>query len=406
LWILSWLAKVTLERYRPRVVAITGSVGKTTAKEMTAWVLASKFRVGKNSDNINTEWGITATIIDPSFTPQMTSDGWAKITLFKVFELLGIGLKNILAQSFHQYPDVLVLELAVEKPGDMRWFTRWLRYDVAVITSIGHVHQEFFESYEHLRQEKLALMDGLKYNGLLVVNENLKADIKERQNLRTLFFAKPEYQYNHGKSVYSFVTQGGLIEVVSGQTRPIALSAPVAAIVALEFGLDSVEIKEKIASFKPLKKRFDIHNCKRGIILINDAYNANPDSMKVAILGLQDIAGSKRKVAILGEMRELGDISRDAHLELGRWLVDKVDFLVAVGESGRLIAKGAQNHGLTENNIKVLSWPSEKEITEGVFGPIDDFYSLLQDNDVVLVKSSKTIGLSKLAESLEQKLSS
>lgn len=404
LWILSLLARITLERYHPRIIAITGSVGKTTVKEMTAHLLGDKFRVGKNLNNINTEWGITATIIDPDFVPLMTSDGWAKITLSASFKLIGIGVKHIFSQS-HKYPDVLVLELAVEKPGDMIWFNRWLKYDVAIIISIGHVHQEFFTSHKHLQQEKLALINGLKHKGLLIINENLKDDVEDRRPSRTLFFAKPKYQYSDGKAIYSFETQAGEINIVSNQTRPIALSAPVAAMVAIEFGLNNSEIKDKTVSFKPLKKRFDIHSCNRGITLIDDAYNANPDSMKVAILGLGDVAGSKRKVAILGEMRELGDFSRDAHLELGGWLADKIDLLIVVGDRGELIARGAKNHGLDEAKIKILSWPSEGEIANGVIGEIGDFYSLLIDNDVVLVKSSKTIGLSKLAESLLIQLS-
>jgi len=400
LWILSLLAKATLEQYRPRIVAITGSVGKTTAKEMTAWVLSSNFRVGKNPDNANTEWGVVATIINPDFTPTIVDDGRAKITARQALELIGTGFKNMVFQTI-SYPQVLVLELAADRPGDITWFNRLMRYDVVVVTNVGQVHLEFYDDQAHLRNEKLSLIKGLRKDGLLIINENLRRYIPTGGSFRQQTFAEPAYDFENGQARYSFTTDAGEVRISNRHTRAMALSAPIAAQIALELGINLTAISNKISNFKSLRGRFNVDRLKRGIILINDAYNANPDSVRVALLGLQDIAKGvdelssakprRRRVAILGGMRELGEAYEQAHHEIGRFASDKADLFILIGEEGRLMADT-----IVGNAAKVIQ-------TENITA--DEILKHLRDNDIVLIKASKAIGLDKLAEDLKNKLS-
>ncbi|MFH0905151.1 MAG: UDP-N-acetylmuramoyl-tripeptide--D-alanyl-D-alanine ligase [bacterium] len=413
LGLLARLACQVARRGRIKLVGITGSVGKTTAKEAIAQVLGGVFRVAKTPKNANTEWGVMAVVINPGFRPVFTADGRAKITFGMALGLIARGLWQLVCP--HRREDVLVLELAADRPGDIKFFNQFLAYDVVAITNIGQVHLEFYDNWEQLRDEKLSLIDGVKSGGLVIVNQQLRQYVDtERLNYRLLrcqTFGQTDadmigrdFELSEGTASYTIATPAGDIRIVAPHNRQMWLAAPIAALVGIEFGLHLDQITKRLTSWVVPEGRFAVQPLARGVVLINDAYNANPDSMRVALQGLQDIAaGRGRRVAILGGMRELGSAHEAAHLELGRSVPHLADVLIAVGQEGELISEGAKLAGMPSERIYEIGWPATATSVEAA-ARADDFYGLLQDNDTVLVKASNAIGLSGVAEALKQRL--
>ncbi len=403
------LARMILWKYRPRVVGITGSVGKTTAKEAVYEALKGSFDVEHSRKNANTEWGVTASIIDPGFETTETASGKGAISALQMFVIL---IKGVWRSVFYtKYPEILVLELAADKPGDIHFFNQFLQYDVAVITGIGQVHLEFYENQEQLTQEKLALVSELKPGGLVVIDGDgpLTQDFIKETSVRKVtfgwresnnYFAKP-LGTSGATSKFLLKCQDREVEADFRSGRPTVLAVLIALAVGREFGLDCETLMGRLVKFTPPPGRFEIEHLKRGITLINDAYNANPDSMKLALISLQDIAGSegeqspakpkRRRVAILGGMKELGSAHLLAHQEIGRFARDKADILIFIGGDGKIMADAAK-----DGAAQVLHFdePNEGEI-----------FHLLQDNDTVLVKASRVIGLDGLVSALKSKLS-
>ena len=403
LLVLKWLARAVIARYRPKIVAITGSVGKTTTKELVAWVLSGQFRVAKTPLNANTAWGVMPVIIEPEFLPTKTTDGWVKVSLWQYLGLLISALDKLIFAR--EYPQILVLELAADRPGvGISEFNRLMKYDVGIITVIGHVHVEFYKTPEALRDEKLSVVGNLVEDGTAIVGANLRELVSERLPVGSRLITVGEngavrlanFQFGQG---YAVTVGSRAITVRSAVSRAVALAAPFAVAAANTLGMDWPIIAERLATFVPPSGRFEVYKLDRGISLINDAYNANPESMTVALQGLADLAASlgpgHRRVAILGQMRELGVTHEANHAKIGQLVPGFADLLVAVGEGGKLIANSAKAAGMSDSAIIYLDWPA---------APASDFLAHLVDNDVVLVKASKSIGLSELANQLKAAL--
>jgi len=405
------LARAILRKYRPRVIGVTGSTGKTTAKEAIWLVLQGSFRTAKSQSNANTEWGITATVIDPAIKFTTTTDGRAKITFGHYCRLVIEGIRKLVGTA--TYPEFLVLELAADRPGDIKFFNRFLKYDVVVITGIGQVHLEYYRDQDQLTAEKLALVDGLKPSGLVVVNGDnpLIRPFIQSTPLRKVAFGWEDYDDYIARMVG--VTETGIEVALRGPRgeqiiqfpfgRQLVWAALIALAVGEEFGLSPVIVGDRLSQMQSPRGRFEIWQLRRGITIISDAYNANPDSMKMALTSLQDIASvsggqspakpQRRRVAVLGGMRELGSAHDSAHREVGRFLRDKVDLLIAVGKDGALMAESAQTAGFTQ--AKIILVPDIGQV---------DFSKFLQDNDAVLVKASRSFGLDRVAQLIKQRI--
>ncbi|AKM84611.1 MAG: UDP-N-acetylmuramoylalanyl-D-glutamyl-2,6-diaminopimelate--D-alanyl-D-alanyl ligase, UDP-N-acetylmuramoyl-tripeptide--D-alanyl-D-alanine ligase [candidate division Kazan bacterium GW2011_GWA1_50_15] len=399
------LSRRILAKYQPRIIGVTGSVGKTTTKEAIYTALRGSFRVARSLKDANTEWGVTATIIDQEFYPVgRDSIGRAKLSVGELIGLLYRGCKRLLVKG--DYPEILILELAAEQAGDIKFFNQFLQYDIAVITNIGQVHLEFYRDQTELTAEKLSIADGLKPSGLMVLNgdnELLTEFITTTRLRRTTFGWDEANQYNiHLRDIgvdglrYEVNTPDGGVEVVLGFGRQLVDAAAVAVAVGRELGIPLAQLGQRLTGLASPAGRFEMWQLRRGITLVNDAYNANPDSMKSALTSLQDIASvsppgaTRRRVAILGGMRELGLAHETAHLDVGRFLRDKVDLLVAVGADGGLMADAA---GLSADQVVQVDDPSQV-----------DFSKFLQDNDAVLVKASRSFGLDVVAQAIRQRI--
>lgn len=397
--LLAWLAKLVAAKYKVKIVAVTGSVGKTTAKEAIFSVLKQAYFTSRSLYNTNTEWGIAASVIQPNFEPTWTANGKARITLAQFMGLVWEAKMKLVFKR--PYPEVLILELAADKPNDIRWFNKWFDYDVAVITVIGNTHLDYYRDQAQLTAEKLAIADGLVPTGLVVINGDCEhcQDFIKGYSKRLVTFGESTANQCSASAVgageYRLRCVGRDLAVQLPVGRQWVPAALMAVAVANEFGLNDDQIAAGLNELVPVDGRFQIHKTAN-FTIIDDTYNAAPESMRSALNSLVDVA-QYRRVAILGEMRELGTVSDEKHRALGELVVKTCDVLIAMGEKGKLIAEGAKQAGMKADNIIELPWiPATSDADETV----SQILPILQDDDTVLVKASRTIYLDRLVKKL------
>lgn len=396
--ILKWLAQATIAKYHPRVIAITGSVGKTSAKEAVYAALKDGARTRRSRGNFNNELGAPLAILGD----------WAKITGL----LFWLG---VIAQGFWrllwrvQYPEILVLEYGVQKPGDMKYLLEIAKPEIGVVTAVGEtpVHAEFFKDAAELAREKARLPEAVFASGTAILNaddknvlameERLRARVllvgtKANADVRVMSVVNQELEDGRPVGVtFKLEYRGNVVPVrligVLGKSHAFAGAFGVAA--GLAAGGNLLRL---VASFEknyvPAKHRMTIVQGKGGVNIVDDAYNASPLSMKAALEAVKSLKKSKRVVGILGDMLELGKDSEKAHAEVGEYAGKVLDVLMTVGERARAIAK---NSGLPEKNV--LSVATAKDA-------IPAMKSLLKSGDLVLIKASRGIGLDVVVDVL------
>lgn len=387
-FILKSLAKAVIKKYQPKVIAITGSVGKTSTKEAIFAVLQDKFITRAPAKNFNNEIGTPLTILGQKKSPAKNILAWLWIFVVSL-KLLIIRDKN--------YPEVLVLEMGADKPGDIKYLTSIAKPDISVITAIGASHIEFFRSIANIVKEKSSILDRLDKDGLAVINNddaNLQKLISEYKN-KIYTFGKKEgssvkisdihiskKDNNYGTS-FKLIYQGAEVPMflpyVLGWQHSYAAAS--AAAVALYLGINLVDVGKKLLKYKPARGRTNLIRGIKNTWIIDDSYNASPQSAKAALDLLADMPIVGHKIAVLGDMLELGALTEEAHQEVGRELVRLgIDYLFVVGERSRDIARGAKEAGMDEDNI--YHFPYTKEA--GIF-----LQERLKENDVILVKGSR-----------------
>ena len=366
---LKLLAKMILAKYKPTVVGVTGSVGKTGTKEAVSAVLSSKYELRKSLKNYNNELGVPLTIIGAK-APGRSLIGWCRVFL-KAVGLLLIKRKD--------YPEVLVLEMAVDKPGDMKYLTDTVKCDVGVVTAVDVAHLEFFNSLNNIQKEKGVLIEELKRKGWAVLNYDdersreltkksaakvmtygfhEKADIKA-QNVLFNFESDKKATDLRGLS-FKLNYQGSVVPVrlpdVIGY--PVVYSALAAVAVGLSFDMNLVDISGALKDFEAPAGRMRLLSGNKDTTIIDDSYNSSPRSAKAALDFVKKVpmTSGARKFAVLGDMLELGNYTEEGHKEVGRYLVKSgINKLIVVGERARNIANGAKEAGMNSNNIYEFS---------------------------------------------------
>ena len=395
-------AQLVLKKYKPKVVAITGSVGKTSTKDAIYTALSSAFFVRKSEKSFNSEIGVPLTILG---CPNAWGSpiNWAK----NIFTGLGIILLK------NHYPKWLVLEVGADAPGDIKKIACWLKPDVVVLTKFASVpvHVEFFESPEALINEKKKLVSYLKKGGTLILNnddQNMK-DIKTPEGIRRIFFGFNDHSEVKGSGyqiIYdNFKPKGITFKIdYAGKSIPVTLErilgqhqvfpALIALSVAISQDINIVTVSQALGKKRRLQPgRMHLLDGIKGTVLIDDSYNASPVATKKAIETLGDIkmVTDGRRIAVLGDMLELGKYSTEEHKKIGRLVVFNCDFLVVVGMRAKEIAEGALLGGMSEKNILQFEG-SEKT---GKY-----LQNFIQVNDVILVKGSQSIRTERVIEEI------
>lgn len=405
-FILKIFSQLILWRYRPVIVAVTGNVGKTSTKEAIFTVLSARFRARRSLKNYNNEIGVPLTIIG-CISAGRSIFGWLKIFLK--------GLWVFLFKT-KMYPQILILEMGADKPGDIRYLTKFVRPHLGVVTAVGQipVHVEFFKSVEHLAKEKANLVSSLSEEGIAILNyddplvlgmaKKTKAKIisygfGQGADVRAsdISFQLPNFdgqQWLDAPSKIFFKVN------YQGSTVPFSLTNAVggyqiksvlaAVAVGLIFELNLVEISELIKDFQPLPGRMRLLAGIKNTLLIDDTYNASPEATIAALQSLAPI-GAKREIVVLGDMLELGRLTEKAHRQVGKVVVKTADLFFAVGKRMAFAAAEAQVEGMAKDKIFYFdtSDQAKKEVEKE-----------LKPGDIILIKGSQSMRMEKIVEEI------
>ncbi|MDD4902463.1 MAG: UDP-N-acetylmuramoyl-tripeptide--D-alanyl-D-alanine ligase [Patescibacteria group bacterium] len=402
---LKFLAKVILAKYKPKIVGITGSVGKTSAKEAIFSVLNSKFKVRRSEKNYNNEFGLPLSIID-AVSPGKNIFGWLLV--------FGKACKLILMKD-KNFPEILILEMGVDKIGDMDYLSSIVKCDVGVVTNIGQAHLESFGSIEKIQKEKGKLLGNLNKNGWAVLNyddektrfmanetatrilsfgfkegslvraDNLRFKFEESKNLDHLLGLTFKLSYN-----------GAMVPVILPKVigLPAVYAAIAAAAVGISMEMNLVEIAAALQNFVSPKGRMSLIPGIKKTMIIDDSYNASPQSSLAALdfIGRIETDGQFRRVAILGDMLELGSYSIAGHKEVGAAIAKaKFDLLITVGERSRDIGRGAIETGMSEERIFHFSHNQEA----GIFAQ-----DRIKEGDLIFIKGSQGARMEEVVKEL------
>jgi UDP-N-acetylmuramoyl-tripeptide--D-alanyl-D-alanine ligase len=403
--VLAFWAKAIIRKYHPKVIGITGSVGKTSTKEVTAFVLAHKFRVRASIKNYNNEFGLPFSIIGVE-SPGKNIWGWIQV-FWKIKKLLLIRDKN--------YPEILILEMGVDREGDMDYLLSIVKPDIGVLTNVSQSHLEYFGSLEKIKKEKAKLIKNLNKDGLAILNfdnknlQDLPREIKSKCWLYGLgegvdFLAKDvsltlpadllsgefygiNFKLEHQGSVLPIILPGAI-------SYPAVHSSLVALAIGLYLNLNLIEIKKYLQEIPSVSGRMEILPGIKETIIINDAYNSSPESALSALRTMEEIKLSRgRKIAVLGDMLELGAYSEEGHRAVGKRVAEVgIDLLITIGPKSLLLSKSALSAGLPEENIFEFDQVEES---------LEFIKDKVRPGDLVLIKASRGIKLDKIIQELK-----
>lgn len=354
-----------------KVVGITGSVGKTSTKEFVAAVLAMKYKVHKTLGNYNNEVGVPLTVL-----------------------------------SMPEDTEVAVLEMGINHFGEMHNLSRIARPDICIMTNIGQCHLEFLGSREGILKAKSEMFDFMKEDGSVCINgdDDMLASIKEVKGKKPVTFGLSEQC-----RVYATDIKGkglfGSEAVIHGNGESFAVQIPLpgehmvynalaAAAAGQLLGLTPEEIRDGIAAVESVSGRSHIVKLPDKV-LIDDCYNANPVSMEAAIDLLLQADG--RRVAVMGDMFELGEQEKEMHARVGKYAADKgVECIICAGKLARYIYEGAREAAGERKDgpaAEIFYFEDRESLLEGI-------NQILKPGDTILIKASHGMGFEKVVEQL------
>lgn len=399
-WKLTFLAKRVLRRYAPVVVGVAGSVGKTSSVQAIALALGRDYRVGQTLRSYNQDLGVPLSILREE-TGYRSLWRWIAIACRGMW--LAFGTRDA------QYPNLLVLELGADSPGDLDRLMAWVRPRIGVLTAATVEHVEYFGSVDAAIAEERKVVTKLPKSAIAVIN----ADDPNVLVAASVCKARVvQYGLHEGLDVTmtnpgivgsdAHTVQGvGAKVAVGGSSVPIvvretlgrhslyAVGAGFAVAHALDVNL--THASEQLRTYQPPAGRMRLIPGLKNTMVIDDTYNSSPAAAVAAVDTLHELSAPGRKYCVLGDMRELGSVSEDEHRKLGAHVVGKADVLVTVGEQAKWIANGAREHGFADDRILSFDKP------DGVGNFLQD---RIQPGDVILVKGSQGIRCEKVVKEI------
>ena len=360
------LAKYKRKQYNIPVVAITGSVGKTSTKDIVANVLSQKFKTLKTEGNFNNNIGLPMTIL---------------------------RLKN---------HEALVVEMGMNHFGEIRLLTQIARPTLAVITNIGTSHIGNLGSRENILKAKLEILEGMEIPKIVINNDNdlLHNWFEENKKMIEIYtygitnkskiMAKDIQLGEENSTFLANIENKENIEIdvpIGGEH--FIYNALCGIMVGKIFGLSNEQIQNGISTFELTKKRMDIKELKNGATIINDSYNASYESMKASLEYLRKRT-DVRKIAVLGDMLELGEFSEELHKKVGEEVAkNKINILICRGKYSEKIIEGAKEN----KNLQIIKVQTNEEI-------LDKLKEILREGDVVLIKASNAMNFYEICQKL------
>ena len=363
------IAEYKRSLYNIPVVGITGSVGKTSTKDIISSIMARKYKVLKTQGNLNNQIGLPLTIL---------------------------SLRD---------EDALVVEMGMGDLGEIRNLSKIAKPDIAVITNVGTSHIGNLGSRENILKAKLEIIEGLKENGTLIINndndmlhkwneeEKMKNVVTFGIDEKSTFMAKNIKLYENSSN-YDINFNGKIYNIqINIGGKHFVYNSLCAIAVGTIFGISIEEIKKGIEKFELTKSRMEIIK-KDSITIINDCYNASFDSMKASIEYLKSQNNSGRKIAVLGDMLELGEFSKDLHEKVGKVAAENnIDILITIGKESKNIARAARYSGIDEKNIFEFNNNEEG---------IEKIKEIIRQNDIILIKASNGMNFKEIVEAIKK----
>ncbi len=388
--ILIWESKLILKKYKPSVIAVTGTVGKTSTKDAIYTVLSSVDYVRKSDKSYNSEIGVPLTILG-------VKNGWSDpfIWISNILE----GLELIFFKA--DYPKVLVLEVGADHPGDIQSVSKWLKTDVSVINKVGDVpvHVEFYPSVDDVLKEKAFLINALKKDGTLVLYGDdkkvsaLASGVSQTvvtfaiNEMATVTASGISVDYDEGK-----LPRGMNFKVnYKGNSIPIRIKGVlgVQQVYPILAGI-TVGINRNVPIGK-IVDSLDKHvfpngrmNILKGInnsVIIDDSYNSSPDALREGLNTLASLQVSGKRIAVLGDMMELGNFTNDEHRKAGIQAMQSCDVLVTVGPRAKAMSDRA------------ICFDTSIQAGEYI-------KTIVGDGDVVFVKGSQSMRMERVSKVL------
>ncbi len=393
-FILSLAARAVVHRYRPRIVMVTGSVGKTSTKDAVAAVLAARFFVRASDKSFNSELGVPFTILGVK-NPWCSPLQW--------FSVLKSALALLILPN--HYPNMLVLEVGADRPGDLARILRIATPEAVVVTRLPEisVHIESYPTPEAVREEEFSPAYALAPAAPLIVSADdpYALDMAMRIPGRLI-------SYGISDAATVRISDAGFYEVdakivgmrakvhvgdkqeelvVEGSVGTIQLFPSAAALaVAIAFSIPLPEALRALGEYTPPPGRGRLFGGKNNSIIIDDSYNASPAAVEEGLSTLKTFPHAKRRIAVLGDMLELGRYSLMEHERIGLLAHGSADVIVAVGVRSRVFAKTAQS--------------AEVILFDNAFAAAAALPSLVREGDVILVKGSQSIRMERVVEAL------
>lgn len=387
-------AKLILRKFKPKIIAITGTVGKTSTKEAIFLAVSGGFLTRKSEKSYNSEFGVPLTVIG-------AASGWNNI--FSWLLVIIKGIKVILSKG--KYPEFLVLEFGVDRPKDMERTISLARPSVGIVTALSGVpvHVEYFQGPEDLAEEKGKLIESLDENGWAVLNgdDNAALSLRKKTKARVITYGfgdslditASNYKMNKEGISFKINYQGSIVPVklpgIYGRHGAYAVLAAVGA--GLSQGMNLIKMVEAVSAVKPCPGRLNLLTGKSGSFVFDDTYNSSPAALVAAIETVAEFP-AQRRIAALGDMMELGRYSAEEHRKIGRLLFEKrFNLIFVVGQRAKFIAEGAIESGFSPSAI--FEFSDSVEAGKAI-------ECTLEKDDLVLVKGSQSIRMEKLTEKI------
>lgn len=396
--ILAILARATIRKYKPKIIGVTGSVGKTSTRLAAFAVLKTKYRAATAEKNYNNEIGLPLAILGIPHSGHNIF-AWA-------YWLVIATVRLVPCLARYTFPEALILEYGVDRPGDMDILISIARPDIAVVTAIGDipVHIEFFKNPEALIEEKSRMIAALSADGCAILNRDDRAvyDMRGKTSARIVTFGRDAQADVKIANESAGAALSGLAFKLEyrGSTVPVRLDGlfgmPQAytctAGVALGLAMDMhlVEAVEALRNYAPPPGRMRLMEGIRGSRILDDTYNAAPESVRAALETLASMP-AHRKIAVLGDMRELGDYSEKAHRAIGLQAARCADTIISVGVHAKYIAEEA---------IASSFDPSKVSLFPDAAAAARVLKTLTREGDLVLVKGSQSMRMERVVEAL------
>jgi UDP-N-acetylmuramoyl-tripeptide--D-alanyl-D-alanine ligase len=366
---LMMLARDERARMDASVVAVTGANGKTSTKDMAAAVMATTFRTHASRESFNNEVGLPVTLLGAASDTQ-----------------------------------VVVAEMGARHVGDVAILCGIARPDIAIVTNVGFAHLEVFGSWDRIVEASAEPIEALTPDGVAVLNADdaVVADYAGRTEGRIVTFglapdadvrAEDVSLDTDGRATFTLVCGAERVQVtLAVPGEHMVSNALAAAATGVTLGVPLVACTEALSNSAVSKWRMETFTTPAGVRVVNDAYNANPESMAAALRAARWMAGEGHLIAVLGTMAELGPIAAREHERIGELAARiRVDRLIAVGASARSIADAGLREGVEPDNVACYDDPDQA---------LDDVRRSARPGDLVLFKGSRVAGLERLAEAL------